>query len=96
MEHLSKIELIGRVGAVNVQEVGRERVVRFSVAVDAVYRGGAGATVQTTWFNCTYWGNCTIEKGQEIHLVGRMVGHEYAGQDGIPRMSYEVKVNMIW
>lgn len=96
MEHLSKIELIGRVGAVNETIVCNERNLRFSVGVDAVYRGGAGSTVQTTWFNCSYWGNCTIEKGQDIHLEGRMAGQSYTDQDGNSRQFYEVKVNRIW
>lgn len=96
MNYLSKIELIGRVGAVNEQIVGNERLVRFSVAVDTVYRGGAGSTVHTTWFNCTYWGNCTIEKGQDIHLEGRMVGQSYTDQEGRDRQYLEVKVNRIW
>ena len=96
MEHLARIELIGCVGAVREQTIGNERVVKFSVAVDTVYRGGDGATVSTTWFNCTYWGNRTIEKGQEIHLEGRMVGHDYMDMDGRARQSFEVKVNRIW
>lgn len=96
MEHLSKIELIGCVGAVREQTIGNERVVRFSVAVNTVYRGGAGATVSTTWFNCTYWGNCTIERGQEIHLEGRMVGQTYTTPEGESRQFFEVKVKRIW
>lgn len=96
MEHLSKIELIGRVGAVHEATYGNERNVRFSVAVDTAYRGGAGATVSTTWFSCTYWGNIEVVKGQDIHLEGRMVGHEYMDQDGNPRQSLEVKVQRIW
>jgi len=51
---------------------------------------------QTTWFNCSYWGNCTIEKGQEIHLEGRMVGHDYMDMDGRARQAFEVKVNRIY
>ena len=96
MEHLSKIELIGRVGMVSEQIVGNERLVRFSVGVNAVYRGGAGATVQTTWFNCVYWGNCDVEKGKDIHLDGTMRGQTYTGEDGQLRQVYEVKVNRIW
>ena len=96
MEHLSKIELIGSVGTVREQTIGNERVVKFSVAVNTVYRGGAGATVSTTWFNCTYWGNCTIEKGQEIHLDGTMRGQTYTTPEGESRQYFEVKVNRIW
>lgn len=96
MEHLSKIELIGRVGAVSEHVVGNERLVRFSLAVDTVYRGAGGSSASTTWFSCTYWGNYTIEKGQEIHLEGRMVGHDYMDMDGRARQAFEVKVNRIW
>lgn len=96
MEHLSKIELVGRVGAVNEQVIGNERLVRFSVGINTAYRGGAGATVSTTWFNCSYWGNIAIKKGQDIHLEGRMVGQSYTDQDGNSRQFYEVKVNRIW
>lgn len=96
MEHLCKIELVGRVGAVHEQVVGNERLVRFSVGVNTVYRGGAGATVSTNWFNCVYWGNCSVEKGKDIHLEGTMRGQTYTGEDGQSRQFYEVKVNRIW
>lgn len=96
MEHLSKIELIGRVGTVSESIVGDERLVRFSLAVDTVYRGVGGSSVSTTWFNCSYWGNCEIEKGKDIHLEGRMVGHDYMDMDGRARQAFEVKVNRIW
>lgn len=96
MEHLSKIELIGRVGSVSEQIVGAERLVRFSVAVDTVYRGGPGSMVKTTWFNCTYWGNCDIERGTDIHLDGRIVGETYYDENGNGRQYFEVKVNRIW
>lgn len=96
MEHLSKIELIGCVGAVREFIVSNERLVRFSVAVDTMFKNRDGAVASTTWFSCTYWGNCTIEKGQEIHLEGRMVGHDYMDMDGRARQAFEVKVNRIW
>lgn len=96
MEHLSKIELIGRVGAVREFVVGNERLVRFSVAVDTMFKNRDGAGASTTWFSCAYWGNCTIEKGQEIHLEGRMAGQSYTDQEGRDRQYLEVKVNRIW
>jgi len=96
MTHLAKIELIGRVGVVNEHIVGNERIVRFSIAVDTVYRGSAGATVHTTWFSCSYWGNAEISKGQEIHLEGRMDGNSYIDNEGKERQYMEVKVTKIW
>lgn len=93
MNHLSKIELIGRVGTVREFVVGNERLLRFSIGVDTMFNG-AGAS--TTWFNCSYWGNIAIKKGQDIHLEGRMVGQSYIDQDGNSRQFYEIKVNRIW
>lgn len=96
MEHLCKIELIGIVGFAKETIVGDQRNVRFSVMVDRVFEGPSGNTIETTWFNCSYWGNCTIEKGQVIHLEGRMVGHSYTDDSGRGHTAYEVKVNRIW
>lgn len=96
MEHLNRIELVGRVGMVNEAVVGNATIKRFSVAVDSVYRGGAGAVVNTTWFSCSYWGDRKIEKGQDIHLEGRMVGNTYTDIEGNSRQYLEVKVNKIW
>lgn len=96
MEHLSKIELIGCVGAVKVTVVGDSRNVRFTVAVDTVFKGGSGSTVETSWFNCTYWGDKVIEKGQEIHVEGRMVSQSFTDSEGRSNAFYEVKVNKIW
>lgn len=92
MEHLSKIELIGRVGAVSESVVGNERLVRFSLAVCTFFEGCGEAIATTTWFNCTYWGNIEVLKGEEVHLEGRMVSHTYMGEDEKPRQNYEVKV----
>ena len=96
MNHLSKIELVGRVGRVSEQVVGNERLVRFSLAVCTAYKGREYSVAETTWFNCTYWGNCTIEKGQEIHLDGTMRGQTYTTPEGESRQYFEVKVNRIW
>lgn len=96
MEHLSKIELVGRVGTVHEQVIGKERLVRFSVGVETVYLGGAGSTVSMTWFNCVYRGNCDVEKGKDIHLDWKMRGQTYTGVDEQSRQFYEVKVNRIW
>lgn len=96
MEHLSKIELIGRVGAVREFLVGDQRLVRFGLGVDTVFSGGAGSVAKTTWFNCTYWGDRAISKGQELHLEGRIIGQDYMDSDGRARQAFEVKVNKIW
>ena len=97
MQHLNKIELIGRVGLVTTQQVGDSFVHRFSIGVDEVFRGPGGSVVKTNWFNCTYWGSCDkIEKGKDIHIEGRIVGNSYSDSEGRSHTYYEVKVQKIW
>lgn len=90
MEHLCKVELIGRVGSAIETIVNNERVVKFSVAVSE------GVFTETVWFDCSYRGDRTIEKEEEIHLEGRMVSHCYMDMSGEIRQTYEVKVNKIF
>lgn len=97
MVHLNKIELIGRVGSVNTQLICDSFVHRFSIGVDEVFRGPAGAALKTNWFNCTYWGECEkIEKGNDIHIEGRIVANSYPDSEGRSHTYYEVKVQKIW
>ncbi len=92
MEHISKVELVGRVGRVEEQIINNNRLVRFSLLVETKY----GDSVHSTWFNCVYWGNVEVQKGTDIHLNGRLVGQQYTDQDGNPRQYLEVKVNQIF
>ena len=80
----------------NEHLVGDQRNVRFSLGVDTVFSGGFGSVVDTTWFNCTYWGDRAISRGQELHLEGRMIGHKYVDSEGKDRQYLEVKVQKIW
>jgi len=92
MKYINTIELAGIVGTCKetlYQE--NRRNVRFSLAVDAAESN----TVATTWFNCSYWGNSIIEKGQSIHIKGRMECRRYTDSEGKERVFYEVRVHSI-
>lgn len=97
MEHLAKIELIGRVANVSESIVGGQKHTRFGLGVDTVFNSPGGSMTKTSWFNCSYWGDMEkICTGGDIHLEGRMTSETYSDLNGSPRVYYEVKVNKIW
>lgn len=97
MEHLAKIELIGRVANVTESIVSGLKHYRFGLGVDTVFDGPGGGMTKTSWFNCTYWGSSEkICTGGEVHLEGRMTSETYNDLNGSPRTYYEVKVQKIW
>lgn len=92
MKYINEIELAGIIGICKeTLYQGNKRNVRFSLAVDAAENN----CVTTTWFNCSYWGNCVVEKGQYIHIKGRLNSRRYTDNDGKERIFYEVRVYSI-
>jgi len=97
MEQLNKVQLRGRVGNVRTNAVGDRQAYHFSVATNYVYRNQEGNIVEeTTWHNCTYWGNkknvdlSFIKTGTAVDVTGRIKTGKYIGTDGVERYSYDV------
>lgn len=99
MDFLNKIELRGVVGSVHAMKVGDTEVVRFSVMTEYAYNDKSGAAVvDCTWFNCTAWADKTpsavnMEKGDCVHLSGRVRMWKFTGSDGKEVNGWEVMVN---
>ena len=97
MEQLNRIELRGNVGNVRISDVGENRVARFSLATNFMYKGKDNeAVVETTWHNITAWNGkgmpdfSTIVKGAPVYVTGRLRTSRFTGSDGIERTAYEV------
>ena len=97
MEQLNKVELRGVIGVIRVQNVGENRYATMSVATNYCYRGGDGCPViETTWHIVTAWegGNCRdldlLQKGDKIHVTGRLRCRKYLDAVGIERTQTEV------
>ncbi len=102
MEQLNRIELKGNVGNVRITDVGSNRVARFSLATNYLYKTREGeAAVETTWHNIVVWAGRNmpplekIEKGTPVHVIGRMRSSKYTAADGTERQSYEVVANKL-
>lgn len=97
MEYLNKIELLGQVGNVRLQTFNGRSVANVSVATTRVYRNAVGDPVmETTWHNVNVWEGRdvddlkTLQKGDKVHVMGRMLSRKFTGTDGVERTAYEV------
>ena len=96
MENINKIELSGVIGTSREHKVGDTACVRFSLAVESVFK----EAVRTDWFSCVYWLKAgetaeRFSKGARILVKGRMRTQEYCGENGEARRFYEVYVTEV-
>lgn len=96
MEFLNRIEIVGVVGRINRRNISDRMVANFSVVTEYSYKDKSGnAVVETTWHNVVAWQNGTmpldlIESGTHVCVQGRLRCRRYTGENGEPKVSYEV------
>ena len=96
MEFLNKIELRGLVGAVSTRPVCDAICTIFSVVTETAYNSKDGACViECCWFSVVSFNAPKINKGDKVHVVGRLKYVRYYNQDGAERTTYEVIANSV-
>lgn len=97
MEQLNRVELRGTVGSVYVKDFGNTRCINFSVATNYCFKDREGCPViETTWHRVIAWESqdtadaFKLEKGSQVHLIGRLRVQKYTGADGVERSMVEV------
>ncbi len=97
MEQINRIELLGIVGSVRLQNIGERRMAKFTLVTNRAYKNKEGAPViESTWHNVTAFegrqvhGLESIEKGRAVHVWGRMQIQHFTGVDGMERMAADV------
>ena len=96
MEHLNRIELRGIVGSVRTSNVSDTRIANFSLATNYSYTDKNGyPVIETTWHSVTAFGISALEKGDRVHVLGRLRARRYISSDGVERMTYEVIANKV-
>lgn len=102
MQQLNRVELIGLVGSVSVQEFSGAKQARFSLATNYAYKDHEGSCViDTSWHNVIAWEGrnmpdlLMIHKGSRLHVLGRIRYQKYVDVNGIDRTSTEILANKI-
>ena len=95
IEFINRVELQGIIGSVRQYTIGTQKGVQLTVATNRVYRDKDGnPVIETQWTRCTGWESENIdlsllEKGREIHLIGRIRNQRYTGTDRVERTTME-------
>lgn len=93
---MNKVEILGRIGSVRIQNVGDTRVANFSVVTEYTFNDRDGSpVVETTWHNCVLWEHWSgqldgLEKGIPVHIIGRLRDRSYVAQDGTRKRVVEI------
>ena len=102
MEQLNRVELIGIVGNVHVQEFAETKQARIGLATNYAYKDRSGCVViDTSWHNVIAWEGrnmpdlSKIEKGSKLHVFGRIHYQRYMDKDGIERIGVDILANKI-
>ena len=102
MDHINRIELLGRVGNVRTNEFNGGRVANFSLITDILYKNKEGSPIsEATWHNIVFWeGRDTpnvsdIVKGAPVHVSGRLRSVKYTNAEGTEKTFYEVLANKV-
>ena len=102
MEHISRIELLGRVGNIRTNEYNGSKVANFSLITDIIYKNKEGAPIsEATWHNIVYWESkdsspvSEIAKGVPVHVVGRLRSVKYTNAEGTDKTFYEVLASKV-
>lgn len=102
MEQINKIELLGTVGSVRLQNVADKRMAKFTMVTNRAYKNKEGAPViETQWHNVTAFEGRNvhdldrIEKGRAVHVWGRLQVQHYTGLDGTDRTAVDVICNRL-
>lgn len=91
MEFLNKIELKGLVGAISTRPVYDASRSDFSVVTEVAYNGKDGSVViDCCWFKVVAFNAPQINRGDKVHVVGRMKYVRYCNSEGIEVTTYEV------
>ncbi len=102
MEQLNKVELRGILGVLRVMPIGDTRYATMSVATNYCYKDAEGCpTIETTWHLVTVWEGkacadlSSLQKGDKIHVIGRLRNRKYVDNAGIERTQIDIIANML-
>ena len=102
MQHITRIEIQGRVGTVRTNIVNDTMVANFSVATDYLYKSKDNSGVsETTWHNVVVWASKDmpdlrrITKGTPVYVCGRMRTSKYTTSEGTEKYFYEIMANKL-
>lgn len=93
MKYINEVEIIGRVGSFR-QEAGMST---FSVCTNTVRKDADGSpVVESTWLTIISPGDIPpLEKGDPVHVTGRIASRNYTSSDGVIHSSHHIVADLV-
>lgn len=102
MEFLNKVELIGIVGNLRVQQYGENKITRLSLLTNYAYTNSEGHHItDTTWHNVVAPATpktadaAFLQKGDAARVIGRIRLLSYTDQYGNDKNIIEIAANSV-
>ena len=103
MESINRIEILGNVGNIRIQEAGETRAIHLSVVTNRVARNKAGENyVEATWHHVEAWEGQSniadfskITKGCWVRVVGRIKNNKYTNSENVEKYTVDVVANRL-
>lgn len=104
METINRIELKGIVGTVHKSDITGHGFASFSLKTERVVKpfDGGEPYVETEWHSCEAWDDkytdndlTKIEKGEPLHITGRLRYQSYVNADGLDKVVPIILVKQI-
>ena len=103
MESINRIEILGNVGNIRIQEAGETRAIHLSVVTNRVARNKAGENyVEATWHHVEAWEGqanivdfSKITKGCWVRVTGRLKTNSYTTSDNVEKYTMDIVANKL-
>ena len=87
---MNRLEIIGHIGQdATVKDFNNNQVINFTVAVTETYTNKTTneKVSNTTWFDCSKWGNNTalaqyLKKGMQVYVSGKPTARAWQNEQG--------------
>lgn len=96
-QHINRIEILGRVGTVRLNEFNGRKVINCSVVTEIFIKKSDGSVMsESTWHNVNAWEGTNIadltriQKGSVVKVTGRLRNNKYTGSDGTEKFYPEI------
>lgn len=99
-EYVNKIELAGRIGSVLKNTISDTQHARFSLCTVHAYRRDDYPVIETSWHDCHAFASdgidlTKIEKGEWIHIIGRLKYTKYVDINNVEKQMTDIIVTKI-
>lgn len=104
LTQLNRVEVRGIIGNVRLTKISDTICAKVTVATNYAYKAkDSSCIIETTWHSANLFPGKNIreedlekiQKGDKVHIIGRLRAQRYTGVDGTERTVYEISASSL-